>query len=88
MDRTEVEAVARAIDPEAFGLAGYPIAREAALRRAEAAIAALEAARAPRGEDHCGWCRGEGAIRDAEGKLGADCPRCDGRSRLPVGPAS
>lgn len=30
----------------------------------------------------CGWCRGEGAIRDVAGKLGEDCPRCNGASTL------
>jgi DnaJ-class molecular chaperone len=30
----------------------------------------------------CGWCCGEGALRDEEGKLGEDCPRCDGTTRL------
>ena len=28
----------------------------------------------------CGWCYGEGALRDADGKLGEDCPRCHGAS--------
>lgn len=37
-------------------------------------------------EDHaCGWCKGEGAITDPTGKLGADCPRCKGRTWL-IGP--
>lgn len=41
--------------------------------------------RLSRGSDGqpCGWCAGEGAIRDEEGKLGADCPRCKGGSILP-----
>jgi len=30
----------------------------------------------------CKWCSGEGAVRDEQGKLGADCPRCKGRGRL------
>jgi hypothetical protein len=30
----------------------------------------------------CGWCQGEGAERDVDGKLGADCPRCKGRGAL------
>lgn len=27
-------------------------------------------------ESVCTRCRGEGALRDADGKLGADCPKC------------
>lgn len=34
------------------------------------------------GEQACGWCLGEGAITDPTGKLGADCPRCNGSAYL------
>lgn len=31
----------------------------------------------------CGWCGGQGALPDEGGKLGRDCPRCEGRTTLP-----
>lgn len=58
---------------------------EAALTRArkEGREEVREAAsRQHRGEAGCGWCKGEGAILDPTGKLGADCPRCAGRTWL------
>lgn len=39
---------------------------------------------APTTSQSCGWCRGEGALQDSDGKLGEDCPRCNGASVLPV----
>lgn len=35
----------------------------------------------------CGWCGGEGAIRAPDGKLGKDCPRCKGTTKLVTAPA-